>query len=71
MIDAVLAMTMSLALLAPQIQATPSKAPPPDAGPGRIVWFDISTSDLAASKKFYGKLFEWTFTPLQGSDMAV
>jgi len=44
--------------------------PKPDVGPGRIAWFDISTTDLPRSKDFYGKLFDWQFTPVQGTDLA-
>lgn len=29
--------------------------------PGRPVWHDLVTSDLAAAKKFYGALLGWTF----------
>jgi predicted enzyme related to lactoylglutathione lyase len=29
--------------------------------PGKIVWHDLVTPDLAASQDFYGKLFGWTF----------
>lgn len=29
--------------------------------PGHPIWADLSTSDLEASKKFYGELFGWTF----------
>ena len=32
--------------------------------------FDITTSNLAKSKEFYGKLFGWTFNSVQGSDQA-
>jgi hypothetical protein len=49
----------------------PAATPKPDVGPGRIAWFDISTTDLARSKVFYGKLFDWQFTPVQGTDLAV
>jgi uncharacterized protein len=45
--------------------------PKPDVGTGRIAWFDISTSSMSRSKEFYGKLFDWQFTPLQGTDLAV
>lgn len=48
-----------------------AKTLPADVGPGRVAWFDITTSDLAKSKDFYGKLFAWTFNPVQGSDQAV
>ncbi|HSL20119.1 MAG TPA: hypothetical protein VK886_01195 [Vicinamibacterales bacterium] len=49
----------------------PLKPPPADVGPGRIAWFDITTSNLAQSKEFYGKLFDWTFAPVHGTDQAV
>ena len=45
-----------------------AKSLPADVGPGRVAWFDITTSDLAKSKDFYSKLFGWTFNPVQGSD---
>jgi predicted enzyme related to lactoylglutathione lyase len=44
---------------------------PADVGPGRVAWFDISTKDLARAKDFYGKLFDWTFTAVAGTDQAV
>jgi predicted enzyme related to lactoylglutathione lyase len=69
--NAILAMTVALTLVAGQLQADPPKSPPADVGPGRIAWFDITTSNLPQSKEFYGKLFEWKFTPLQGTDLAV
>ena len=43
---------------------------PADVGPGRIAWFDITTTNLPQSKDFYGKLFDWQFTPVQGTDQA-
>ena len=69
--NTILAMTMALTLVTGQLRAAPPKAPPADVGPGRIAWFDITTTNLAQSKEFYGKLFEWQFTPLQGTDQAV
>jgi uncharacterized protein len=69
--DAILAMTVALTLLTGQIQAGVPKPPPADVGRGRIAWFDITTSNLPQSKEFYGKLFDWTFSPLQGTDQAV
>jgi predicted enzyme related to lactoylglutathione lyase len=54
-----------------QLQSDTKKSPPSDVGPGRIAWFDITTSNLAQSKEFYGKLFDWKFTPLAGTDQAV
>ncbi len=69
--DATLAMTLVLALGAGALQAAPPKPLPADVGPGRIAWFDITTTNLGQSKEFYGKLFDWSFTPLQGTDQAV
>jgi len=47
-----------------------AKPLPADVGPGRVAWFDITTTDLAKAKEFYGKLFGWTFGPVMGSDQA-
>jgi len=69
--NATVAMTVALALVAGQIQAAPPKSPPADVGPGRVAWFDVTTSNLPQSKEFYGKLFDWSFTPVQGTDQAV
>ena len=64
----ILATTLILALgLA---QSKRSKPFPADVGPGRVAWFDITTTDLSKSKEFYGKLFDWTFTPVEGTDQA-
>ena len=68
---AILASTVALTLVTGQLQAAdPPKSPPADVGPGRIAWFDLTTSNLAQSKEFYGKLFDWEFTPVQGTDLA-
>lgn len=64
----VLAMTSTLVLLAGPLLAD---GPKPDVGPGRIAWFDITTSSLARSREFYGKLLAWEFAPLAGTDLAV
>jgi uncharacterized protein len=68
--NAILAITMSLTLLS-NPQSDRRKALPPDVGPGRIAWFDITTSNIGQSKEFYGKLFDWTFTMLKETDQAV
>ena len=68
---AMLAMILASTLMTGALQAEAAKAPPADVGPGRIAWFDITTTDLPRSKDFYGKLFDWRFTPLQGTDQAV
>ena len=69
---AILAMTMALTLATGQLHAATRKAPTADVGAGRIAWFDITTTNLAQSKEFYGKLFDWQFTrcraPIGGRD---
>ncbi|MFI5173532.1 MAG: VOC family protein [Terriglobia bacterium] len=69
--NAILAITIAVTLMTGQLQSAPPKSPPADVGPGRIAWFDITTSNLPQSKEFYGKLFDWKFTPVQGTDQAV
>ena len=68
--NAILAMTMALTLVTGQLRAATQKTPPADVGPGRIAWFDITTANLPQSKEFYGKLFDWQFTPVKGTDQA-
>ena len=41
---------------------------PQDVGDGRAAWFDISTTDVAKAKEFYGKLFDWSFTTVAGTN---
>jgi predicted enzyme related to lactoylglutathione lyase len=67
----ILAMTMTFTLVTGQLWAATGKAPKADVGPGRIAWFDITTTSLSLSKEFYGKLFDWQFTSLQGTKYAV
>ncbi len=69
--NAILTVTVALILMTGPLQAAPRKSPPADVGRGRIAWFDITTSNLPQSKEFYSKLFDWSFTPLQGTDQAV
>jgi uncharacterized protein len=68
--NAILAMILASALLTGELHAAAAKTPPADVGPGRIAWFDITTTSLPRSKDFYGKLFDWQFTPVQGTDQA-
>src|ERR1700720_1731121 len=65
--NAIWAMTVALGLVTGQLLAAAKKA---DVGAGRIAWFDLTTTDLPRSKEFYGKLFDWQFTPVQGTDQA-
>ena len=68
---AILAMMMAAALAGGGTAAAESKkAPPADVGSGRVAWFDITTGDLTRSKDFYGKLFDWRFTAVAGTNQA-
>jgi len=69
--NAIVMMAVVLTLMNGQTQSDPPKSAPPNVGPGRIAWFDITTSNLPQSREFYGKLFDWKFTPVQGTDQAV
>jgi len=69
--NATLAAAVAVALATGELHAATQKNPPPDVGAGRIAWFDISTTNLPLSKEFYGKLFDWQFNPVQGTDLAV
>ena len=66
--NAILATTMVLTLATGQLRAADQKPLPADVGAGRIAWFDITTTDLPRVKEFYGKLFDWQFGPVKGSD---
>ena len=65
-----LAATAVLAFSTGGMQAA-KKPLPADVGPGRIAWFDITTTKLPESKDFYSKLFDWEFSPVQGTDLTV
>ena len=66
----VVTITLALTLASGGLRAASHKAPKPDVGAGRVAWFDITTTDLTRSKDFYGKLFDWKFDTLQGTDRA-
>jgi predicted enzyme related to lactoylglutathione lyase len=62
---------MSLPLAFLLVAQDKPDAKKPDVGPGRVAWFDITTKDLAKSREFYGKLFDWKFTALAQTNLAV
>jgi predicted enzyme related to lactoylglutathione lyase len=68
--NAILAVTFMLTLVTGPLDAANDKTRPADVGPGRIAWFDITTTNLPQSREFYGKLFDWEFTAVQGTDQA-
>ena len=44
----------------------PAVTPAPTAAslPGKIIWHDLLTEDIDASRRFYGELFGWEFDPM-------
>lgn len=62
----ILAFAGAMSAVAMAAQGQAAKPMPPDVGNGRVAWFDITSSDVAAAKTFYGALFDWTFTPVMG-----
>jgi predicted enzyme related to lactoylglutathione lyase len=69
--NAILTIMMTLSLMTGGIGSAVDKTPPKDVGAGRVAWFDITTSNLPQAREFYGKLFDWKFTAIQGTDQAV
>jgi predicted enzyme related to lactoylglutathione lyase len=50
--------------------AAPSFPPigtPGQSHPGKFVWFDLVTDDLAAARDFYGTVFGWKFRAVAGA----
>jgi predicted enzyme related to lactoylglutathione lyase len=62
---------LTLMLLSGPVKPATGQTLPADVGPGRIAWFDLSTANLQRSTDFYRQLFDWQFTPVQGTDQAV
>src|SRR5678815_2212432 len=69
--NAMLSMAVVLALAGGASFGAAEKSPPVDVGPGHVAWFDITTTNLPKSAKFYGELFKWELTPLKGTDQAM
>ena len=70
-IGAPFAVALAVAALAGAIGATqsPARASAADAvEPGRFVWRDLMTKDIAAAKQFYGELFGWRFENVRRGD---
>jgi predicted enzyme related to lactoylglutathione lyase len=71
---ALLASAMVLPILAPGADAADRFWPPivdPPTGqhtPGRWVWGDLVTSDVAVAADFYGQVFGWTFETYGGEN---
>lgn len=67
-------LTCGAALAAAPWQLPPIGGPGPmEHHPGKIIWADLVTPDLAATETFYGQLFGWTFNTVHAgaTDYAV
>jgi predicted enzyme related to lactoylglutathione lyase len=68
-----IAATYTLSICTPSFAATPVQIPPLGGSgpiehhPGKIIWADLVTPDLAAAETFYAGLFHWTFQTVQSS----
>jgi uncharacterized protein len=68
-----LAIALLLSLLAPAaaFADSPFELPPIDSAgtvehhPGKVIWADLVTPDLAGAEHFYGGLFSWTFQQIR------
>lgn len=72
LLNITMAVTTAVTLLTGELDAAAdkNKALPADVGPGRIAWFDITTTSLPKAKEFYGKLFDWQYTAVKGTELA-
>jgi predicted enzyme related to lactoylglutathione lyase len=67
MLAALLCAVLAVPALAASIQLPPVNDPPTgEHHPGKPVFVELVTPDLAASKKFYGGLFGWKFRAVSG-----
>ena len=69
--NAILVTAMVVALTGGAPRAETEKKAPVDVGPGHVAWFDLTTTSLPKSAKFYGEMFKWEFTPIKGTDQAM
>lgn len=64
-------LAISAAAAAPNSKLPPLNQPATTVSiPGKIIWVDLFTSDLAASTKFYGALFGWEWREVATSPRA-
>ncbi len=62
---ALLALLSVAAVGAPALPAL-GDARHPQHHPGKLIWADLVTPDLAAAERFYGEMFGWRFEPAAG-----
>jgi uncharacterized protein len=52
----------------PAFEVPPLMQPPVAEHPGKLIWAELVTPDLAAAEHFYGSLFGWTFHEIRTGD---
>jgi uncharacterized protein len=58
------------AIAAPRFELPPLVQPAThEHHPGKVIWADLVTPDLAGAKRFYGGLFGWTFNDIRTGDL--
>jgi predicted enzyme related to lactoylglutathione lyase len=70
MLNVLLALIMGYSFVMGDFNGGPNQFRPANVEPGRVAWFDITTTSLPRSKEFYGKLFDWKFILVPGSEHA-
>ncbi len=59
------AVQVTMATAAPTLELPPiDSAGSAEHHPGKMIWADLVTPDLAVAEQFYGGLFGWTFKPI-------
>ena len=52
----------------PTFELPPLMQPSAAEHPGKLIWAELVTPDLAAAKRFYGGIFGWTFQDIRTGD---
>lgn len=68
---AILLLGLALAVAActgTRVELPPVSAEPGGSFPGKIIWRDLLSDDVAATRHFYSELFGWEFVPVPGLD---
>src|SRR5262245_58966178 len=63
--------SLTMLLMVGGAPAAAEKSSPVDVGAGRVAWFDLTTTSLPQSAKFYGELFKWDFKSMKETDKAM
>jgi predicted enzyme related to lactoylglutathione lyase len=61
-------LTCSLAFAAPYELPPIGGSGPAEHHPGKIIWADLVTPDLAAAERFYAELFGWTYQTIHAGN---